>query len=63
MAVVGFNNTILVAYVLPALTSVHVPSYELGQFAVQMLTAQIYGSGTFPDQQMLQAELVSRSSA
>lgn len=63
VAVVGFNNTILGAYVQPALTSVHVPIHELGQIAVQMLTAQIYGSGTFPDQQMLQAELVVRSSA
>ncbi len=63
VAVVGFNNTILGAYVQPALTSVHVPIYELGQIAVQMLTAQIYGSGTFPDQQMLQAQLVVRGSA
>ena len=63
VAVVGFNNTILGAYVQPALTSVHVPIYELGQIAVQMLTAHIYGSGTFPNQQMLQAELVVRSSA
>lgn len=63
VAVVGFNNTILGAYVQPGLTSVHVPIYELGQIAVQMLTAQIYGSGTFPDHQMLQAELVVRDSA
>lgn len=63
VAVVGFNNTILGAYVQPGLTSVHVPIYELGQSAVQMLIAQIYGSGTFPDQKMLQAQLVVRGSA
>ncbi len=63
VAVVGFNNTILGAYVQPALTSVHVPIYELGQIAVQMLTAQIYGSGAYPDHKMLQAELVVRGSA
>ena len=63
VAVVGFNNTILGAYVQPALTSVHVPIYELGQIAVQMLTAQIYGSGAYPDHKMLQVELVVRGSA
>lgn len=60
--VVGFNNTVLGACVQPALTSVHVPIYELGQIAVQMLTAQVYGSGTFPDHQMLPANLVVRAS-
>lgn len=63
VAVVGFNDTILGACVQPALTSVHVPIYELGQNAVQMLTAQIYGSGTYPDHQMLPASLVVRDSA
>ncbi|NMB02220.1 MAG: LacI family transcriptional regulator [Firmicutes bacterium] len=62
VAVVGFNNTILGAYVQPALTSVQVPIYELGQISVQMLTAQIYGSGVFPDHQMLPAHLVVRDS-
>lgn len=63
VAVVGFNNTILGAYVQPALTSVCVPIYELGQISVQMLTAQIYGSGVYPDHQMLPAHLVVRDSA
>lgn len=63
MAVVGFNNTILGTYVQPGLTSVCVPIYELGQISVQMLTAQIYGSGRYPDHQMLPAHLVVRDSA
>ena len=63
VAVVGFNDTILGAYVQPALTSVRVPIYELGQIAVQMLTAQIYGLGTFPGHQRLKAQLVVRGSA
>ena len=63
VAVVGFNDTILGACVQPALTSVHVPIYELGQIAVQMLTAQIYGSGVYPHHQMLPASLVVRDSA
>ncbi|HHT67953.1 MAG TPA: LacI family transcriptional regulator, partial [Firmicutes bacterium] len=42
---------------------VHVPIYELGQIAVQMLTAQIYGTGVFPHHQMLPANLVVRDSA
>ena len=62
-AVVGFNDTILGACVQPALTSVHVPIYELGQIAVQMLAAQLYGSGVFPHHQMLPASLVIRDSA
>lgn len=63
VAVVGFNDTILGACVQPALTSVHVPIYELGQIAVQMLTAQIYGSGVYHHHQMLPASLVVRDSA
>ena len=63
VAVVGFNDTILGACVQPALTSVRVPIYELGQIAVQMLTAQIYGSGVYPHHQMLPASLVVRDSA
>ena len=63
VAVVGFNNTILGACVQPALTSVHVPIYELGQIAVQMLVAQLYGPGVFPQHQMLPANLVVRDSA
>lgn len=63
VAVVGFNDTILGACVQPALTSVHVPIYDLGQIAVQMLTAQIYGSGVYPHYQMLPASLVVRDSA
>lgn len=59
----NFNNTILGTYVQPGLTSVCVPIYELGQISVQMLTAQIYGSGTYPDHQMLPAHLVVRDSA
>ena len=62
VAVIGFNNTILGACVQPALTSVHVPIYELGQIAVQMLVAQIYGSGEGPDHQVLPAHLVIRDS-
>jgi len=63
VAVVGFNDTILGACVQPALTSVHVPIYELGQIAVQMLVAQLYGSGVFPHHQMLPASLIVRDSA
>ncbi|NMA62372.1 MAG: LacI family transcriptional regulator [Firmicutes bacterium] len=62
VAVIGFNNTILGSCVQPALTSVHVPIYELGQIAVQMLVAQIYGSGEGPDHQILPAHLVVRDS-
>ncbi len=61
--VVGFNDTILGSCVQPALTSVHVPIYDLGQIAMQMLTAQIYGSGVYPHHQMLPASLVVRDSA
>ncbi len=63
VAVVGFNDTILGACVQPALTSVQVPIYELGQIAVQILTSQIYGSGVYPQHQMLPAKLVVRDSA
>lgn len=62
VAVLGFNNTVLGACVQPALTSLHVPVFELGQSAAQMLVAQIYGAGTFPDHQILPARLVLRDS-
>lgn len=63
VAVVGFNDTILGSCVQPALTSVNVPIYELGQIAVQILTSQIYGSGVYPQHEMLPASLVIRDSA
>lgn len=62
VGVIGFNNTMLGACIEPALTSVHVPIYELGQIAVQMLVAQIYGTGVQPDHQILPAGLVIRDS-
>lgn len=63
VAVVGFNDTILGRCVHPALTSVAVPIYELGQIAVQMLIAQVYGSRDTPDHRELPATLVVRDSA
>lgn len=62
IGLIGFNNTILGACIDPPLTTVHVPIYELGRTAVQLLIAQIKGSAPRGDHQTLPAELIVRKS-
>ena len=41
MAIVGYNDAPLTAYVMPSLTTIQLPGYELGRFAADMALAQI----------------------
>jgi len=43
MAIVGYDDTRFAAMTRPPLTSVHMPIYEMGMLATQMLIAQVEG--------------------
>ena len=61
MAVVGFDNQLLIAaQVRPALTTIGLPHYEMGKQAAQL--ALSHGSGADPQQTALPCRLVIRKS-
>lgn len=63
VSVVGFDNLNLLDYFPIPLTTVHVPKYQMGRKAAELLLQQIQGDGTQSPQQIsLDAELVVRSS-
>ncbi len=63
MAVVGFDDIAIARYLSPALTTVHVDTYKLGQRAVQLLLAGLQSAEpTTPRQEILPATLVVRQS-
>lgn len=65
IAVVGFDDIPLAQHVEPALTTIHQPTYRMGQRATEMLMARIAanGSGTDePQEQILRTRLVVRES-
>ena len=62
VAIVGFDNIPLASLVTPALTTVHIPRYEVGQQAADMLLEQIDGT-TIDSLTVLPVELVIRASA
>jgi LacI family transcriptional regulator len=61
-AIIGYDDIPLASLVTPALTTVHVPRYELGYQAGKMLLAQISGEYVKRDA-WLTVELVVRASA
>lgn len=63
LAVVGFDDIPMAALVTPALTTCHVPRYELGEQAMQLLLDQIDGPSEESEEIVLQTELVIRASA
>ncbi|MCG0277173.1 MAG: LacI family transcriptional regulator [Thermanaeromonas sp.] len=62
MAVVGFDDIPLASYVLPRLTTVRVPVYELGATAMRLLR-DLLGGRTVPQVTLLPVELIIRESA
>jgi LacI family transcriptional regulator len=62
MAVVGFDDIPLASLVVPALTTVHVPKYRLGQLVLEMLLALLAGKAE-PRVVTIAPELVVRASA
>lgn len=62
IAVVGFDNSVLIAEALqPALTTVQLPHYEMGRWAVEYLLSEAEPGA--PVQHQIPCELVQRQSA
>lgn len=62
LSVVGFNDMLLAARVTPPLTTVHVPEYEVGQRAAELLLAQIEEPTRAAETVLIAGELVVRGS-
>jgi LacI family transcriptional regulator len=62
VAIVGFDDILLAQVITPALTTLHVPKYEIGAEAARMLLAMIEGRAT-PGQVVIAPRLVVRTSA
>ncbi len=63
IAIVGFDDIPLAALVTPALTTCHVPMYDVGQAAMRRLVERISGCVSGREHPMFQPELVIRASA
>ncbi|MBA2680752.1 MAG: LacI family DNA-binding transcriptional regulator [Ktedonobacteraceae bacterium] len=61
-SVVGCDDITLAAYTVPALTTVHLPFYETGEMAVQLLLDIITKRTTNPKKILLPVHLVQRAS-
>jgi LacI family transcriptional regulator len=62
MAVVGFDDVPMAAYVTPPLTSLHLPARELGQAAADILLKLIAGKEVKERTVLLDTNLVLRAS-
>ncbi|MBN2470610.1 MAG: LacI family DNA-binding transcriptional regulator [Anaerolineae bacterium] len=63
VAIVGFDDISLAALVTPALTTCHVPQYQMGSQAMRLLLNQIEGCPESCEDIIMQPELVVRASA
>jgi LacI family transcriptional regulator len=61
VSVVGFDDTPIARYVRPTLTTVAIPTYEMGSAAVRVLLAQLDGN-TEPEVETMPTRLVVRDS-
>jgi LacI family transcriptional regulator len=62
MAIIGFDDIPLASLVTPALTTIHIPRYELGRRAAELLFAKIEGKPS-QNRTILPIELILRASA
>jgi LacI family transcriptional regulator, galactose operon repressor len=62
VSVVGFDDTPIARYVRPTLTTVAIPTYEMGSAAMRLLLAQLEGDGA-PSLETMPTRLVIRDSA
>jgi LacI family transcriptional regulator len=62
MAVVGYNDAPLAAYIRPSLTTIQLPGYELGRFAADMALAQVDDSERAVTSISLPPRLIARES-
>ncbi len=63
MAIVGFDDIALARYVIPPLTTIHLPAYSLGLGAANMLIQQINGDFQESNAIILQTRLIIRESS
>jgi LacI family transcriptional regulator len=61
VSVVGFDDTPIARYVRPTLTTVAIPTYEMGRVAMRLLLAQLQGTGQ-AELEILPTVLVVRDS-
>ncbi|MEN8199149.1 MAG: LacI family DNA-binding transcriptional regulator [Thermodesulfobacteriota bacterium] len=61
LSIVGFDDIQTASYVVPALTTIRQPAYEMGRKAAELLF-QLMESPSTPVQQMLRSELIVRES-
>lgn len=63
ISVIGFDNQeIIASYLRPSLTTVALPHYEMGQWAVNYLIEQTSGQESEPHQHKLECPLIERES-
>ncbi len=64
IAVVGFDNQDIIAeYLRPSLTTVALPHYDMGRWAVERLTQRVAGEALEPIQHKMSCPLIRRESA
>lgn len=61
LSIVGFDDIQTASYVVPALTTIHQPAYDMGYSAAELLFKRME-SASKPVQQMLKSELIIRES-
>jgi DNA-binding LacI/PurR family transcriptional regulator len=62
ISLVGFDNIPLVSHLDPGLTTIHLPAFELGQRAGEMLLSLVWGNALEQTRVLLETELVVRGS-
>ncbi len=62
MAIVGFDNIFWSAYADPSLTTVSIPTIEVGRLAARLLLERLYGTVTASSRTIVATQLVIRNS-
>ncbi|RYE66229.1 MAG: LacI family transcriptional regulator, partial [Rhizobiaceae bacterium] len=63
VSVVGFDNRDIAQFTMPPLTTFHLPMFEMGVMAVELLSDMAGGLTSNHDQLKVECRLVARSSA
>ena len=62
IAIIGFDDFEIAQYVEPALTTVRLPAYEMGQRATELLINHLKGDPAAEQRIVLPTELILRQS-
>src|SRR5262249_28099528 len=62
IAIVGFDDIPLASLVNPALTTMHVPRYQLGEMVMQLLLRVMAADGAFEEHLWVEPRLIIRDS-